>query len=344
MFVTPMRRAVAVAASLAFIAGCSSGTPSLTPAQSTSVMPSQERNSGTYYIRGGLVERPLIVPVVPQPWNLPHAWPDKHHKKKKEILFVADPQNNQILMYDPLKANPTAEGSITNGIDYAFGLAIGQKGTLYVANLLSKTGSTGSITVYPKGKTSPSLTITTGCAAPYGIAIDSKGDVFSTNLNNDTITAYKSGAKSPYETINFSSYGQALGIGIDANDNAWVASDTNNEVFEIAKGSTTPVNAELSGLVGPINVAFGLKDVMYVSNFSGANVTVYTYGTKSPSMTITNGAPDPTLSGFTKKGYYFQSNQNSYVSGYKTGSSTPFSQITGIPDPRGIASSPRITL
>jgi hypothetical protein len=336
MFETSSRRAVAVAASLAFVAGCSSGSTSLAPSQS-SLTPPQQRSAGVHFIRGGNVERPLVVPAVPQPWNLPHVWPDHH---KREILFVADPQNNQILLYNPLKANPTPKGSITNGIDYPFGVATGPKGKLYVANLL---GGNGSITVYPKGQTSPSLTITTGCDAPYGIGVDSQGDIFTSNLDNNTITGYKAGATSPYETIAFNSYGQALGIGVDASDNVWVASDSTNQVYEIAKGSSTPVNAGLTGLAGPINVAFGLQDVMFVSNFAGPNVTVYAYGTTTPEMTITNGTPDPTLSGFTKRGYYFQSNQDSYVSGYKTGQTTPFSTITGIPDPRGIASIPLIT-
>ncbi len=340
MLEIPSCRVVAVAVALAFLAGCSGGSNSLTPGQST-MQPSQGRAGAVRYIRGGLVERPLIVPAVPQPWKLPHEWPNRHHHKKKEILFVADPQNNQILMYNPLTANPSPEGSITNGIDYVFGLAVDKKGTLYAANLL---GGNGSITIYPKGQTSPSLTITNGCDAPYGIAVDSQGNIFTSNLDNNTITAYHAGQTSPYETISFASQGQALGIGIDANDNAWIASDSTNQVWELPKGSQTLQNANLTGLAGPINVAFGLSDVMYVSDFAGANVQVYAYGTTSPSMTITSGTPDPTLSGFTKKGYYFQSNQDADVYGFKTGQSTYFSTISGIPDPRGIASIPDITL
>lgn len=334
MFENPSRNAIAVAASLAFLAGCSSGSSSLSPGQTSSA---PQSSVAGHYIRGGAVERPVFVRSVPQPWNLPHEWPDHH--KKKETLFVADPQNNQVLIYNPLKANPTPKGSITDGIDYPFGVAVDKKGTLYVANLL---GGNGSITIYPKGKTSPSMTITDGCDAPYGIAVDSQGNIFAAMLNNDVIVAYKAGASSPYESVTFSNDGQALGLGVDANDNIWIASDTNNEVWELPKGSATPQNAGLSGLNGPINVAFGPQDVMYVSNFTGGNVQVYAYGTTTPEMTITNGTPDPTLSGFTKKGYYFQSNQDENVAGYKAGQSTPFSTITGIPDPRGIASTPQV--
>jgi hypothetical protein len=340
MFETPTRRALVVAAALAFAAGCSGNSTSLAPNQSTSVVPlAQQLPPGMRLMRGAAVERPLVVPVLPHPWNLPHVWPDRRHK---QIMFVADPQDNQILMYNPRKTNPSPEGSITTGIDYSFGLAIGKNGTLYVANLLGGSSNTGSITIYPKGKTSPSQTITDGASNPYGIGIDSKGDLFVANLGNDTIVGYKPGTTSPFETINFSSDGQALGLGIDANDNIWIGSDTNNSVWEIPAGSTTPMNAHLTGLSGTINVAFGQNDEMYVSNFAGPNVQVYTYGTTTPSRTITSGMTGPTLSGLTQSDYFFQSNQDGNVVGFKKGQSTPFSTITGIPDPRGIASRPLV--
>jgi hypothetical protein len=335
MFETSFRRATVAAAALAVVAGCSGNTASFSPSQSSSNVA-----VGMRRIQGAAVERPLVVPVVPHPLALPHVWPDHH--RHKQILFVADPQNNQVLMYNPKIANPSPKGSITNGIDYPFGLAVDNKKTLYVANLLGGNSSSGSITVYPRGHSAPSLTITDGCAAPYGIGVDSKGEIFIANLNNDTIVGYKAGATSPFETINFSSYGQALGIGIDASDNIWVGSDTTSAVYEIPAGSTMPMNAGLSGLNGTIGVAFGQNDEMYVSNFGSDNVQVYAYGSKTPSRTITSGLTAPTFGGLTHSDYYFQSNQDGNVLGYKKGQSTPFSTITGIPDPRGIASTPLV--
>lgn len=328
------RRAIVAAAVFVFVAGCSGNTGSLAPSQSS---PSNNTSGATRFIQGAAVEHLLLVPGVPHPWALPHVWPARKHHK--QVLFVADPQNNQVLMYNPKELNPKSEGSITTGIDYPFGVAVDKKSTLYVANLLGN-GSTGSITIYPKGKTSPSLTITNGCAAPYGIGVDSKGDVFAAMLNNNTIVGYKAGSSTPFETINFSSFGQALGVGIDSNDNIWIGSDTTSAVYEIPAGSTTPKNAGLSGPNGTIGVAFGQNDEMYVSNFAGPNVQVYAYGTTSPSRTITSGLTAPTLSGLTQSDYFFQSNQDGNVSGYKKGQSTPFSTITGIKDPRGIASTP----
>jgi hypothetical protein len=337
MFEGSSRRAIVAAAVFVFVAGCSGNTGSLAPSQSS---PSNSTSGATRFIQGAAVEHLLLVPGVPHPWALPHVWPARRHKPI-QVLFVADPQNNQVLMYNPKTPNPSPKGSITNGIDYPFGVAVDNKKTLYVANLLGN-GSTGSITIYPKGKTSPSLTITNGCAAPYGIGVDSKGDVFAAMLNNDTIVGYKAGSSTPFETISFSSFGQALGLGIDSKDNIWIGSDTTSAVYEIPAGTTTPKNAGLSGLNGTISIAFGQNDEMYVSNFGGTNVTVYAYGTTSPSRTITAGLTAPTLNGLTHSDYFFQSNQNGNVTGYKKGQSTPFSTITGIPDPRGIASTPLV--
>ncbi len=342
MLETKSRRALTAVAALAFIAGCSGNSASLSPGQSSLTPSSRQAPAGTRLVHGSVVEGAYLVPLVPHPWNLPHVWPDK--KKKPQVLFVADPQDNQVLMYNPKTPNPSPEGSITTGIDYPFGVAVDKKGTLYVANLLGGSPNIGSITVYPAGSSSPSLTITSGLVNPYGIAVDSQGTIYASNLDSNTIVGYKAGATSPFETIAFSSFGQALGIGIDGKDNLWIGDDSNSQVYEIPAGSSTPQNAGLLGLNGTINVAFGKKDVMYVSNFGGSNVTVYAYGTTSPSSTITDGIEThgPTLGGFTSSGYYFQSNQDDNVVGYKKGQTSPFSTITGIPDPRGIASTPLI--
>ncbi|MGA7356868.1 MAG: hypothetical protein WBW76_15700 [Candidatus Cybelea sp.] len=341
----PYRRTLVAAAALMLLAACSNSSGAFAPGQSSSLGPSAVAShhlpmGGYRLVRGSAVEGSYLVPLVAHPWKLAHVWPAK--KKHQQVMFVADPQDNQILMYNPKMPNPSPEGSITTGIDYPFGVAVDKKGTLYVANLLGGSPDIGSITVYPKGKTSPSLTITTGMDNPYGIAVDSKGNIFAANLGNNQVVAYAAGKSSPYETITFPSGSQALGVGVDGKDNIWVGSDENNSVYEIPKGSSTPQNAGLSGLAGTINVAFGSKDVMYVSNFGTNNVQVYKYGTTSPSMTITDGIAGPTLSGFTTSDWYFQDNQELNVVGYKKNQSSPFSTITGIPDPRGIATTPLI--
>jgi serine/threonine-protein kinase len=247
-------------------------------------------------------------------------------------------------MYDPNTRNPSPEGSITKGISDPFGLAVDKTGTLYVANMTGGKNNFGSIGIYKAGKSSPSLTITNGLDNPYGVAVDSHGDVFVTSLGANAIVGYKPGATSPFETISFSQYGQATGLAIDQKDNLWIANDFGNEVDEIPAGSSTPQNAGFSGLNGPTGIAFGEADMMYVSNFTGSAISIYKYGTTSPSGMITHGVEvhGPTLGGFTASDYYFQSNQNDNVVGYKKGETFPFSAIKGLTGATGIASTPLV--
>ncbi len=334
------RRALVAGTALAFAAGCSGN--SLAPSQSSSVTPSSHHvGKNMRVLPGPALTGPIVVPAVPQKPNAPAGWPDRrrHHHRKRSILFVADGSSG-VLMYNPYTANGSPIGSITTGVNAPAGVAVDKNSALYVTNEGNNT-----VTVYPKGQSSPSLTISSGIDGPYGIGVDSKGNVFVSNLNDNMLTAYAAGSKTPYETINFAPYGQAVGVGIDGNDNVWVACDTTNAVFEIPAGSTQVQNAGLQDLSGPIGVSFGNSDIIYVSNVGHSDVTVYTYGTTSPLETITSGIEHygPTLNGFTVSDMFFQANQDDNVVGYKKGATTPFSTLSGATSPLGIASEPLVT-
>ena len=335
MLQTFSRRALIAGVALSFAAGCSGN--SLTPNQFASGSSASQVPMGMRVLPGPAVLGPRIVSAIPQKPDAPAGWPDRH-KKKKEHLFVAD-GNSGVLIYNPKTVNGSPTGSITTGVNAPAGVAVDKTGALYVTN-----EGTNTVTVYPKGQSSPSLTISTGIDGPYGIGVDSNGNVFVSNLNNNTVTAYAAGSTSPYATINFNAYGQAVGIGVDAMNDVWVACDTTNKVFEIPAGTTQVNNSGLTSLGGPIGVAFGRMDVIYVSNNGLSDVTVYAYGTTTPSATITNGIEHygPTLGGFTAANAYFQSNQFDNVVGYKSGQTSPFSTLGGATSPLGIASSPLV--
>ena len=80
-------------------------------------------------------------------------------------------------MFNPNKVNAKPEGSIVNGIVGAAGLAVDTSCTLYVANI-----SANTVTIYPRGYTSPKSTISDGLSWPYGIGLDSQGKVTGMNL------------------------------------------------------------------------------------------------------------------------------------------------------------------
>jgi hypothetical protein len=329
------RRALTAVAALAFAAGCAGNSSPVTPGSSRFQPSLRQAGPANRVIPGPAVAGSIVVPVVPHRTSLPHGWPAQ--RLGKPILFVADLTNSVVELYNPVKPNPSPEGSITNGISSPAGVATDRSGTLYVANIGNST-----ITEYLAGQSSPNLTISSGLSGPYGIAVDSKGNVFASNLNNNTVVGYAAGQTSPFESIDFSSLGQPVGIGVDGLDNVWVACDSTNAVFEIPAGSSTPQNANLSSLAGPIGISFGKKDVFYVSNFSTSNVEIYQYGSTSPSGTITSGISGPTLNGFAREGHFWQSNQNVNAVGYRTAQTTPYSTITGLGDPLGIALWPAI--
>jgi hypothetical protein len=340
---TLSRRVLVAAAALTFAAGCSNNPTSFTPGQSSSLSPSSQRIvAGMRVLPGPAVAGPIIVPLVPRDVNAPRGWPVEpaRHHRHPQLLFVAD-SSSGVLIYNPATVNGSPTGSITNGVNAPAQLAVDKASTLYVVN-----DGNNTITVYAKGSKTPKLTISSGLSGPYGVTVDSSGEVFASNLNTNTVVGYKAGQTSPFETINFSTLGQPVGLGVDSSDNIWVACDSTNAVFEIPKGSSTPKNANLSGLNGPIGISFGGSNLTYVSNFGAnpSNVQVYTYGTTTPKATITTGIEQngPTLNAVTHSNTFFQSNQGFNVVGYKLGGTSPFSTLKGASSPLGIASSPLV--
>lgn len=311
-------RASAIAAALIFAAGCSATTPPVSQIAAPALR----------------MREPAAAARELQ--NAPRGWPKS---KSEPILFVADGPDG-ILMFDPNKANGKPKGSITNGISGAAGLVVDPKGTLYVANI-----SNNTVTVYPRGSKSPKYTISSGLSWPYGVGLDSKGNLFVSNIYSDTLTAYHKGGTTPYETILFDTYGQVMGVGVDAKDNVWVVSDYGPPylVFEIPAGTTKVNNTGLQGLNLPLGIAFGKDDETYVSNLEIDTVDVYHYGSTKPYRTITKGIEhySATLNGVTATDMFFQTNQNHNVVGYKEGASKPFSTLP-LTEPLGVASWPLV--
>jgi hypothetical protein len=265
--------------------------------------------------------------------NAPRGWPARRGQR---ILFVVD--NDEVLLYDPDSSNPSPEGSITDGVNDPWQVAVDKHGTLYISNL-------GTITEYPPGQSSPSLTISSGLSDNTGVAVDSKDDVFASNLYAGTVVAYKPGATTPYETI--SGFVDPVALAVNRAGDVYVASVSSNAIDIIPAGTTKVQSSGLSDLVGPNGIAFGRRDTLYVANFgtiqTSSFVAIYKKGSTSPARTITSGIENlgPGLNGVTDNDMFFQSNQDDDVVGYKRGQSTPFSAIA-VADPWGIASSPEV--
>ena len=333
MLKTLFGRAFMAIAALAFAAGCAGNPSPITPLQDSSRM--RVISPMTRLLVGPAAAGPVAVPLVPPPVGGPRGWPVRiRNGTTQPILFVADLQNSVVRLYDPTTPNPSPEGSITQGISNPSGLAVDANGSLYVSNIGSS-----AITVYSPGKTKPRLSIPT--SGYYGIAVDSKGDIFATSVAG-TVYAYRRGMKKPYEKIG--GFVNPVGIAVDGKDNVWVSDDTASKVYTIAAGTKQVKDAGLKGLDHRSDFVLEARTF---STFPTSRTAVRHSWRSTPTVRShvvqdTSGIASPTLSGLTASGIFFQSNQTDNVVGYKKGQKTPFSTITGLADPLGIASYPLV--
>jgi hypothetical protein len=106
----------------------------------------------------------------------------RYPKRRHGLLYVgATYYTNAIDIFPLTGPNQQQVGSITNGIDAPWGLSVDSNKSLYVAN-----AGNGTVTVYPYGSSTPSMTYSIFGAALYALA-DSAGHVFLSG-KGDTYT------------------------------------------------------------------------------------------------------------------------------------------------------------
>ncbi len=81
--------------------------------------------------------------------------------------------------------------------------------------------------------------ITTGLSNPERLFVDKSLNVYATNLGNNTITAYKRGATSPFLTIS-DGVNTPTGLTVDGAGTVYCANVGNSTITEYPKGQTSP--------------------------------------------------------------------------------------------------------
>jgi streptogramin lyase len=184
--------------------------------------------------------------------NTKHPW-----------IYVSGFSTNNVLIYDLALFAVPQIGSITTGIRGPRGLFLDTAGTLYVAN----TGG-GSVTLYPAGATTPSLTLSQGLSQPVYAAVDGQGNVWVTSRGTQpSIVKYPPGQTTPSQTITDSLIQLPEQLAFDSAGNMYFGDDITG-VSEILAGTTQPVSLNLSQLVqgSTEGVAFGpLDGTLFVS-------------------------------------------------------------------------------
>lgn len=263
-----------------------------------------------------------------------------HAAKKKATLFVSDIDADAIQLYPANKTNPQQSGSITDGIDLPVNDAVGNSGTLYVAN-----NGNSTVTEYPFGQTSPSVTLSGGSLVdPNGIAVSSKGTVYVTSgatAGACYVLVFPKGSKTPSKQIN--GFDLPVGLAIDKGGNLYVGDVLQNVIWKVAKGSTTPTALNLSGLDDPTGVAIDPANNLWVVNDDNSTVLGFHLGDTTPFATITNDVASPYSIAFERTGRLFVGMTLHYpgnIEVYKKGATTPFEAID-VANPTGLAVFPR---
>ncbi len=125
--------------------------------------------------------------------------------RSKPVVYVSDNSANAIDIYPAGANNPSPIGQITDGISAPLGNFVDAVGTLYVANYGNNT-----VSEYPKGSTTPSVTLSSDINGPISVAADSAGNVAVGEFAQQTILEFPKGSSSPSVTITLLTYPEGL--------------------------------------------------------------------------------------------------------------------------------------
>lgn len=218
-------------------------------------------------------------------WMSPHA--------KKRLLYVSLTSSNLVDVYKiPSYA---LVGQISDGIEAPEGMATDKNGNLYVTNLTAET-----VTVYPKGATSPSLTLSVPYS-PVDVTITKKNTVLVADLGGE-VDVYPPGATSRSSRLTFPGLYQPAGVAVDAQNDVYVvgwSSQNKPMAVEFPDLSATGKNLNLTGIDSPTGVLVDSEGNLAVSDDVLPGVNIYPPGSTSPSKTIAN-TESPDRSAFNR--------------------------------------------
>lgn len=211
-------------------------------------------------------------------------------------VFVSD------LVNDAVWICPANFHDIRNGFTFPIGqlsgiskpvqIAVDRNGTIYVANSQTNASGAGSITIYPRGQTTPTRTLTTGLNTTMGVAVDVHGTVYASNKLLGSIEIFPKGASNPSVTITANLTGPD-GLAVNGSGDLFIADSSANDVLILAHGSKTPKSLGLTGLSRPTGLAIDSQGNLYVANLLGASsrVSIYASGATKPTRSFAVRGP-----------------------------------------------------
>lgn len=247
------------------------------------------------------------------------GWMSPGVKQNSSLLYVADATNSLVDVFSV--PGYKLQGQITDGIDEPEGLALDQKGKLYVPNYRA-----GTVTVYKPGTTSPSLTLG-GLTDPDAVVVQRNGYVFVGDYYGDAIAVFAPGATSTKTYLTDTYVKEIFGLGIDSHDNVyltgWGAQYSYSPlVLEFVKGKNASRNLNLTSMYVPAGVLVDRKGDIVENDFGRDVVNIYAVGNKSPTSTISTTEPDRSAFNAKENLLYIPSGQEDdvVVAHYPSGS------------------------
>lgn len=207
-----------------------------------------------------------------------HGWLSPKHSKS-QLLYASNEADNVIDIFSVPQYDLV--GQITDGLNQPEGIATDKKGSLYVSNLSGDT-----ITVYQKGQTSPSLTLT----EPYGpddVAVARNGDVLAGDSSG--VDVFKPGATTASSRLTNSTISSVDGVGVDAHNNVYAVgfnASSQPAVVEFTDLGGSGKNLGLTGLLSPTGVLVDKHGNIAVSDFALPGINLYKPGHTAPFATI----------------------------------------------------------
>jgi streptogramin lyase len=200
-------------------------------------------------------------------------------------LYVCDDSNNSVDIFPLTGPNQNPIGSISNGVSSPWALSLDGNNSLYVAN----TGN-GTVTVYPNGSSTPSMTYSNGIRRPLYALGDSAGHVYVSGdkvcCSNGRVFEYNAGSNVPIARAPLGL--ETDGMAEDAHGNLYVAYRNKNGQGSIAEFGPGLTNRRILGM--RINQPQGLLvdsagNIVVVESANLA-IKVFPPGAKTPSVAL----------------------------------------------------------
>lgn len=217
-----------------------------------------------------------------------HGWLARGAASQR-LIFVSDNAANAIRIYPQGKTNPAPIGEITDGISAPLGNFVDKNGTLYVANIGNNT-----VTEYPLGTTTPSVTLSSGLNCPISVAVDRLGTVAVGEFCQGAINEFPAGSVSPTVTITLLQ--QPEGLTFDRSRHLYAAwnevAGTTGTVSKCERLQAVCVNQGMSeGEAG--GLALDPAGNLILGDQSNHVINIYAPGAATPTRSISTGTVQP---------------------------------------------------